>query len=552
MSVNRILAHVLGLPVLIVSISAAGQSADPEAKQLHYLPMLVNGDGYQSTLLVTNVAEQSNRCSLRLLPNGLSANSFEVHELLSWNGSAAAFTLPNSGSRLSIVGRILPTPEVYGSATLDCDMPAAARVLLTLRSENEVAAAALLPSAQIGAAFKFPVLPRFGGYLLAIYNEQGSAANCRFELADESGAVIDEQLLSIAADASVFRDISELARMPADFGGGSAKLSCDGQVAATGLLAGAAMSGLPPAVLSRLPETPQSPANIQYVRDGSTTVLSWDAVEGADYYKIYHDDFSSSRCRLNSSGSASFCDEIAANVTGTSYIHASPNDDANYYWVVACNSGGCSDIDGDNPAELGAGGDNEADDHGDNRASATRIAAGDDIQGALTAGDTDYFRLDVNSSGSLEAYTSGGLDSIGRLEDSSGALLDSDDDGGDGLNFKLQANVDSGAYYVRVTGYGDSQDGDYTLHTRFTPGTGGNDGGGDSGACRAGLVVNPGESCAYNGFDFTVSSSGRGSIAFFSAGTAIDARGSTINGVRWNFYATKNSGSNSWTVHVAD
>ncbi|MYH47190.1 MAG: hypothetical protein F4008_02200 [Gammaproteobacteria bacterium] len=552
MSVNRILAHVLGLPVLIVSISAAGQSADPEAKQLHYLPMMVNGDGYQSTLLVTNVAEQSNRCSLRLLPNGLSANSFEVHELLSWNGSAAAFTLPNSGSRLSIVGRILPTPEVYGSATLDCDMPAAARVLLTLRSENEVAAAALLPSAQIGAAFKFPVLPRFGGYLLAIYNEQGSAANCRFELADESGAVIDEQLLSIAADASVFRDISELARMPADFGGGSAKLSCDGQVAATGLLAGAAMSGLPPAVLSRLPETPQSPANIQYVRDGSTTVLSWDAVEGADYYKIYHDDFSSSRCRLNSSGSASFCDEIAANVTGTSYIHASPNDDANYYWVVACNAGGCSDIDGDNPAELGAGGDNEADDHGDNRASATRIAAGDDIQGALTAGDTDYFRLDVNSSGSLEAYTSGGLDSIGRLEDSSGALLDSDDDGGDGLNFKLQANVDSGAYYVRVTGYGDSQDGDYTLHTRFTPGTGGNDGGGDSGACRAGLVVNPGESCAYNGFDFTVSSSGRGSIAFFSAGTAIDARGSTINGVRWNFYATKNSGSNSWTVHVAD
>lgn len=72
------------------------------------------------------------------------------------------------------------------------------------------------------------------------------------------------------------------------------------------------------------------------------------------------------------------------------------------------------------------------------------------------------------------------------------------------------------------------------------------------GACRAGLVVNPGETCTYRGNTFSVSSSGRGSIAFFSAGTGIDARGTTINGVRWNFHATKNSGSNSWTIHVAE
>ena len=77
-------------------------------------------------------------------------------------------------------------------------------------------------------------------------------------------------------------------------------------------------------------------------------------------------------------------------------------------------------------------------------------------------------------------------------------------------------------------------------------------GGGSGGACTAGLVVNPSESCTYKSYTFSVSSSGRGSIAFFSAGTGIDARGTTINGVRWNFYATKNSGSNSWTIHTAD
>ena len=38
-------------------------------------------------------------------------------------------------------------------------------------------------------------------------------------------------------------------------------------------------------------------------------------------------------------------------MTGTSYTHDSPDDDWNYYWVVACNSGGCSDIDSANPAD---------------------------------------------------------------------------------------------------------------------------------------------------------------------------------------------------------
>ncbi len=85
-----------------------------------------------------------------------------------------------------------------------------------------------------------------------------------------------------------------------------------------------------------------------------------------------------------------------------------------------------------------------------------------------------------------------------------------------------------------------------------TGGGGSGGGGGSLGACRAGLVVDPGETCTYKGNTFSVSSSGRGSIAFFNAGTGIDARGATINGVRWNFHATKNSGSNSWTIHVAD
>ena len=105
---NRIFACLFGLPTLIVSISVAGQTPDGEAKRFHYLPMLVNGDGFQSTLLVTNVADQANRCNLELLADGLSASSFETHESLTWNGSSATLDLPDSGTRVSISGRDVP------------------------------------------------------------------------------------------------------------------------------------------------------------------------------------------------------------------------------------------------------------------------------------------------------------------------------------------------------------------------------------------------------------------------------------------------------------
>ena len=95
---------------------------------------------------------------------------------------------------------------------------------------------------------------------------------------------------------------------------------------------------------------PGAPANVSYVREGSSIRVTWDAVSGAEYYKIYHDHFFKDNCRLNLFGRPSFCDELASNIQATSYVHTSPDDDNNYYWVVACNSGDCSDIDSENPA----------------------------------------------------------------------------------------------------------------------------------------------------------------------------------------------------------
>ncbi|MCY4603743.1 MAG: leucine-rich repeat domain-containing protein, partial [Gemmatimonadetes bacterium] len=60
--------------------------------------------------------------------------------------------------------------------------------------------------------------------------------------------------------------------------------------------------------------------------------------------------------------------------------------------------------------------------------------------------------------------TTGSLDTKGQLEDSAGAVLASDDDGGDDYNFRLAHGVCAGTYYIKVEGYNASATGRYTIH----------------------------------------------------------------------------------------
>ena len=96
---------------------------------------------------------------------------------------------------------------------------------------------------------------------------------------------------------------------------------------------------------------PDPPSNVRYSHDGSTIVVAWYASQGATHYKVYYDDFFDSNCRI-SFGRPSFCEELSGNVMVPTYTHTNPDEDANYYWVTACNDAGCSDIDSSNPARL--------------------------------------------------------------------------------------------------------------------------------------------------------------------------------------------------------
>ena len=105
-------------------------------------------------------------------------------------------------------------------------------------------------------------------------------------------------------------------------------------------------------------DRPGIPSTVTYAWEGTTIRISWDAVEGADYYKLYHGDFFGSSCSLGVDGSPSFCEELATNLDATTYLHANPAEDTNFYWVVACNQGGCSEIVSEDPARQNEAGGN--------------------------------------------------------------------------------------------------------------------------------------------------------------------------------------------------
>ena len=80
------------------------------------------------------------------------------------------------------------------------------------------------------------------------------------------------------------------------------------------------------------------------------------------------------------------------------------------------------------------------------------------------AGEMEYFRIDVTQSGNLILKTAGGLDTAGRLYDSSGLRIAHDDDGGDGTNFKMTTRtLDPGVYYLEVRAFYRWATGRYNL-----------------------------------------------------------------------------------------
>ena len=106
-------------------------------------------------------------------------------------------------------------------------------------------------------------------------------------------------------------------------------------------------------------------------------------------------------------------------------------------------------------------------DHGDTRAEANPTSLGEPNTGEIATGDdVDFYKIEASGPGIVTAYTTGNLDTVGELQDSSGNVLKTGDDVGDDRNFRIQHRVTAGTYYIKVSSF-QAATGSYILHANF-------------------------------------------------------------------------------------
>ena len=90
------------------------------------------------------------------------------------------------------------------------------------------------------------------------------------------------------------------------------------------------------------------------------------------------------------------------------------------------------------------------------------------MQGYLTRGDSDYFRVTIAELTYLRVATSGSTDTLGVLLDHAGRVIAADDDSGSAANFRLGHRLSPDVYYLRVSGASPRDVGRYALTAEFS------------------------------------------------------------------------------------
>ena len=103
--------------------------------------------------------------------------------------------------------------------------------------------------------------------------------------------------------------------------------------------------------------------------------------------------------------------------------------------------------------------------------AAAAALAGNAVSGRADGAAWAYYRFD-SPGGYCRFYTTGDVDTVGRLLDDDCRLVAEDDDGGEGPNFALARRLPRGTCYVAVRGYDEAAAGRYTLHFEASPAEG--------------------------------------------------------------------------------
>ncbi len=224
------------LATLLVTIAwglPAFAQSDETAKRFHVLPLIADGSGWQSFVLVTNVAQSASLCTVEL--HGLSVDRFGDVSGVTATGSTATFELAGRGGNL-VWGTRNESGLASGYATLDCVAPVVAQVVLASIDESGATTGmATVFSSQAGAVFQFPVLTADAAVGFAIANDTDVDAACGLVLEDPQRVTLGEMALSAPSRSNVARMLNAAIAIPETFHGGSATVSCDRRVAMIGV-----------------------------------------------------------------------------------------------------------------------------------------------------------------------------------------------------------------------------------------------------------------------------------------------------------------------------
>ena len=257
---------------------------DETAKRFHVFPQLADGDGWKSSLLVTNVSQSASQCTFNLY--GMDVDRFADISGITASGSTATFDLEESGDYL-VWGSKNELSVATGYSTLDCSAPVVAQVLYAFTDQlGETAGMATVFSSQIAAIFQFPVLAQ-GALAFAIANDADSDASCDFVLESLDRLNLGDATLAVPSKSKVAKFLSEVVQIPAGFTEGSTTVSCDQQVSTIGLqIDGTIFTTLPASVLSTT--TPgQMGAAPQQSFGGGTWIVNEDIEPGRYFTKPF-------------------------------------------------------------------------------------------------------------------------------------------------------------------------------------------------------------------------------------------------------------------------
>ncbi len=230
---------------------------NPAGESSRVLPLVIDGDGFRSRLLATNLTDAPNRCRVELRGAGLDSDRFAGADATA-SGIVLEFARQGDQRLLSSNG---DRELAFGHAIFECDGAVDVRNLLSASVRGDLAGMASLSGSQGGDGFEFPAVPQAGRLALALSNAGASEAACELALQGHGGEDEGRRRVALPARSTVVRFFADLFdRELAGFAGGMVTASCDAKIDAVSLpLSGAAFAALAPVISSLPAASPQQP-----------------------------------------------------------------------------------------------------------------------------------------------------------------------------------------------------------------------------------------------------------------------------------------------------